>query len=77
MHTCTWHSFLPLIDAEQTEDEAVLRERLANWSLKRLQEEGYCITGLSAYWLEANKFGRPVASFSLGPGIKLPEHRFE
>lgn len=70
-------SFLPLIEAEQAENESVLKERLANWSLNRLRQEGYCITDLSAYWLETTRFGRPVASFSLGPGIKLPEHRFE
>lgn len=71
------HSFLPLLDSEQFEDEAVLKERLSNWSVNRLQEEGYCLTGLSAFWLEANQFGRPVASFLLGPGIILPENRFE
>jgi hypothetical protein len=71
------HSFLPLLESEQTEDEEVLRERLSTWSLLRLQEEGYTLTGLSAFWMGAPKFGRPVASFSLGPGIDLPEHRFE
>ena len=40
-------------------------------------EEGYCLTGLAAYWLQANQFGRPVAAFLLGPGLVLPEHRFE
>lgn len=69
--------FLSLLEFEQNEDEAVLRERLSTWSLFRLQEEGYTITGLSAFWMGAPKFGRPVASFSLGPGIDLPEHRFE
>jgi hypothetical protein len=59
------------------EDEAVLRERLSSWTLGRLQAEGYCLTGLSAYWLQANQFGRPVAAFILGPGMALPEHRFE
>ncbi|KAG1865157.1 hypothetical protein C8R48DRAFT_833478 [Suillus tomentosus] len=69
--------FLSLLELEQNEDEAVLRERLSTWSLFRLQEEGYTITGLSAFWMGAPKFGRSVASFSLGPGIDLPEHRFE
>ncbi|KAG1852645.1 P-loop containing nucleoside triphosphate hydrolase protein [Suillus tomentosus] len=69
--------FLSLLELEQNEDEAVLRERLSTWSLFRLQEEGYTITGLSAFWMGAPKFGRPIASFSLGPGIDLPEHRFE
>ncbi|KAJ6542591.1 P-loop containing nucleoside triphosphate hydrolase protein [Mycena capillaripes] len=70
--------FLAMLEAEQQEDEAVLKERLSTWSLTRLQEEGYCLTGLSAFWLEENQFGRPVASFLLGPGLTLPlDHRFE
>ncbi|KAF8176314.1 P-loop containing nucleoside triphosphate hydrolase protein [Pholiota molesta] len=69
--------FLKLLSLEEAEDEAALRDRLAQWSLTRLQEEGYCVTGLGGYWLEANQFGRPVASFSLGPGILLPENKFE
>ncbi|KAK7688479.1 hypothetical protein QCA50_008017 [Cerrena zonata] len=69
--------FIPLLEAEQAEDEAVLRERLSSWSLERLRQEGYCMTGLSAYWMETTQFGRPLASFALGPGITLPEHRFE
>ncbi|KAF9219331.1 P-loop containing nucleoside triphosphate hydrolase protein [Gyrodon lividus] len=69
--------FLPLLDAEQAEDEAVLRERLSTWSLSRLREEGYCITDLSAFWVEAPQFRNPIACLSLGPGITLPEHRFE
>ncbi|KAH7924454.1 P-loop containing nucleoside triphosphate hydrolase protein [Leucogyrophana mollusca] len=73
----TAYRFLPLLDSEQAEDEAVLRERLSSWTLNRLREEGYCLTDLSAFWLEAPQFGRPVASFLLGPGIALPEHRFE
>lgn len=73
----SFRSFLPLLESEQTQDEEVLRERLSTWSLLRLQEEGYTLTGLSAFWMGAPKFGRPVASFSLGPGIDLPEHRFE
>ncbi len=67
-----------MIEAEQSEEQEVLRERLASWSLDRLQQEGYCITGLSAFWQERQQFGRPVASFFMGPGIMLPsEHRFE
>ncbi|KAF7370780.1 hypothetical protein MSAN_00711400 [Mycena sanguinolenta] len=69
--------FLAMLEAEQQEAEAVLKERLSTWSLTRLQEEGYCLTDLSAFWLEENQFGRPVASFLLGAGIALPEHRFE
>ncbi|PSS22633.1 hypothetical protein PHLCEN_2v3060 [Hermanssonia centrifuga] len=67
-----------MIEAEQSEEQEVLRERLASWSLDRLQQEGYCITGLSAFWQERQQFGRPVASFFMGPGIMLPsEHRFD
>ncbi|KAF9480305.1 P-loop containing nucleoside triphosphate hydrolase protein [Pholiota conissans] len=69
--------FQKLLSLEEAEDEAALKDRLAQWSLTRLQEEGYCVTGLGAYWLEANQFGRPVAAFSLGPGILLPENKFE
>ncbi|KAJ7041270.1 P-loop containing nucleoside triphosphate hydrolase protein [Mycena alexandri] len=69
--------FMEMLEAEQQEDEAVLKERLSTWSLTRLQEEGYCLTGLSAFWLDENQFGRPVASFLLGPGLALPDHRFE
>lgn len=70
--------FVPLLEAEQAEDEAVLRERLSSWSLQKLKQEGYCITDLSAYWLDNYRYGRPVAAFTLGPGIALPpEHRFE
>ncbi|EIW76725.1 P-loop containing nucleoside triphosphate hydrolase protein [Coniophora puteana RWD-64-598 SS2] len=69
--------FCPLLDAEQYEAEAVLRERLASWSVAKLAQEGYCLTDLSAYWLEKLFFGKPVLSFHKGPGIDLPEHRFE
>ncbi|KAF8154087.1 P-loop containing nucleoside triphosphate hydrolase protein [Crassisporium funariophilum] len=69
--------FYSLLALEEAEDEAVLRQRLSTWSLDRLQDEGYCLTGMSAYWMQANQFGRPVASFVLGPGIILPENKFE
>ncbi|KAJ7691122.1 P-loop containing nucleoside triphosphate hydrolase protein [Mycena rosella] len=68
---------MAMLEAEQQEDEAVLKERLSTWSLTRLQEEGYCLTGLSAFWMQEGQFGRPVASFLLGPGLALSEHRFE
>ena len=35
------------------------------------------MTGMSAYWVEANQFGCPVAAFSIGPGMVLPENKFE
>lgn len=69
--------FLPLLEAERDEGESVLRERLATWSLPRLREEGYCLTGLSAFWLGAPHFGRPVACFTQGPGLVFAEHRFQ
>ncbi|KAI0063306.1 P-loop containing nucleoside triphosphate hydrolase protein [Artomyces pyxidatus] len=69
--------FLPLMDAEQAEEDAALRERLSKWSLERLKSEGYCITGMSAFWLDATQYGLPIASFTLGPGIVLPENKFE
>ncbi|KAF8966896.1 P-loop containing nucleoside triphosphate hydrolase protein [Flammula alnicola] len=69
--------FLKLLALEEAEDEAALKHRLSTWSVDQLMREGYCITGMSAYWLEANQFGRPVASFVMGPGIKLPENKFE
>jgi hypothetical protein len=70
-------SFLPLIEAEQQEEEALIKERLSTWSIQRLKSEGYCIAGMSAFWLQDRYFGRDVAAFSLGPGIHLPYHRFE
>lgn len=69
--------FLPLLDAEVAEEETMLRDRLSKWSIVRLRAEGYCITDMSAYWLEERFYGNPVASFALGPGIELPENKFE
>ena len=70
--------FLPPIDAEQAEDETILKERLASWSVERLKQEGYCITNMHAYWHKATYFEQPVATFWLGPGKALPlDHRFE
>jgi len=69
--------FLPLLEAEQAEGEAVLRERLATWSLARLCQEGYCLADLSAFWMDAPQFGRPVACFMWGPGVVFTEHRFQ
>jgi hypothetical protein len=67
--------FLPLLELEQAEEEKEIRERLAKWPLKRLCEQGYCITGVSAFWLDS-KFGH-VATFGLGPGVALPDNKFE
>jgi hypothetical protein len=35
------------------------------------------MTGLYACWLEENRFGKPVASFALGPGVILPDSKLE
>lgn len=67
--------FLPLLEAEQAEEEKEMRERLAKWPIKKLCNRGYCITGMSAFWLES-KFGH-IAAFGLGPGVALPDHKFE
>nr|GAT59093.1 predicted protein [Mycena chlorophos] len=69
--------FLEMVQCEQSESETVMQERLSTWKLARLQDEGYCILGLTAFWVEENRFSRPVAIFMLGPGMGLPEHRFE
>jgi hypothetical protein len=67
-----------LIAAEQAEEEKVFKQRLAAWPIDKLKRDGYCITELSAFWLEERHYGVPVANFSLGPGISLPgQHRFE
>jgi hypothetical protein len=69
---------MPLLEAEEAEEEAVFKQRLAAWSLQRLKKQGYCLTGLSAFWQEEKHYGLPVANFSLGPGVALPtNHRFE
>ncbi|KAI0728353.1 P-loop containing nucleoside triphosphate hydrolase protein [Irpex lacteus] len=70
--------FKPLLEAERKEDEAVLRERLASWSLQRLQDEGYCITDMVATWQPERRFGRHLAKFNLGKDVALPSHhRFD
>jgi len=45
--------------------------------VEKLQQEGYMLTGLSAFWLEVHQFPKPVAVFLLSPGEALPYHRFE
>lgn len=67
--------FMPLLELEQAEEEKDMRDRLAKWPLKKLCNEGYCITGMSAFWLDS-KYGH-VASFALGPGVALPDNKFE
>lgn len=67
--------FLPLLELELAEEEKEMRERLAKWPVKKLCNEGYCITGMSAFWLDS-KYGR-IAAFGLGPGVALPDNKFE
>lgn len=69
--------FLDLLAAEQETEQNLIRTRLANWPQDKLKRDGYCLTGLSTFWLQSNQFGKPVAAFLLGPGIALPYHRFE
>lgn len=82
-HSCNLHytnryflSFRPLLAAEQASEESLIQERLRR-PVAELQEEGYCVLGLSAFWLEATQFGLPVAVFSLGPGVTLGATHFE
>ncbi|KAF8480701.1 P-loop containing nucleoside triphosphate hydrolase protein, partial [Gautieria morchelliformis] len=69
--------FLELLTAEQETEQALIRTRLAHWPQSKLKRDGYCLTGLSSFWLQSTQFGKPVAAFLLGPGIALPYHRFE
>ncbi|KAF9526041.1 P-loop containing nucleoside triphosphate hydrolase protein [Crepidotus variabilis] len=69
--------FYALLEHEEEEDAAALRNRLSTWSVQRLEREGYCLTGVSAYWLAATRYGRPVASFTLGPGEVIPDNKLE
>lgn len=69
--------FFNLLQLEEKKEAATLQNRLSTWGIHRLEREGYCQTSLYAYWLSANRFGKPVASFSLGPGIILPDSKLE
>jgi len=62
---------------EQLANEDTIETRLSSWPMDRLIEEGYCFADMTGFWLDATQFGRPVAAFSLGPGIHLPWNRFE
>ncbi|KAK0476056.1 P-loop containing nucleoside triphosphate hydrolase protein [Armillaria novae-zelandiae] len=69
--------FNGLLDAEIAAEEAAIHQRLSTWSRERLSEEGYCLTDMTAFWLEEEHFGRRTATFTRGPGVQLPETRFE
>src|ERR1700733_7701971 len=65
-----------MLKAEEEQGREMILNRLATWHIDQLKEEGYCLTGLKAFWLTDNHKGRPVAAFTLGPGEPLPEHKF-
>ena len=65
-----------MLELEEAIEKEEIKKRLEMMSLQKLQEEGYCLTGLSAFWLSESHFGRPVASFMVGPGVALPTHLF-
>jgi hypothetical protein len=71
------HRFRPLLELEQQAHEDVIRNRLSTWSVDRLVEEGYRVRQMVGFWLDVTQFGRPVATFSMGPGTSLPWNRFE
>ena len=64
------------MEAEEESEKEEILKRLETMSLQKLQEEGYCITGLSAFWLSDTHFGKPVASLIMGAGVALPQHLF-
>ena len=70
------YRFLPLILAEQQTESKVIVARLASYGTERLQREGYCVTGLDAFWLEKTSLGRPVAGFRCSSGSALPFNVF-
>ncbi|KAI5119257.1 hypothetical protein M0805_007260 [Coniferiporia weirii] len=57
--------FIPLIKAEQEVEEKVVLDRLRDWGLEKLKKEGYCLTGLHAFFLEKTSLGRRVAGFRM------------
>ncbi|KAH6904509.1 P-loop containing nucleoside triphosphate hydrolase protein [Coprinopsis sp. MPI-PUGE-AT-0042] len=69
--------FLPAIEAEFREQEAVIMNRLSTWTVAQLKAEGWCLTDMFAYWSSTKTYGMPTAVFKLGPGTILPEHKFE
>ena len=65
-----------MIEAEKRSAEKVIIDRLTSWPAEKLKDEGYCMTGVMAFWLARNHLGRPVAGFTGGAGESLPFHRF-
>ncbi|KZS89432.1 P-loop containing nucleoside triphosphate hydrolase protein [Sistotremastrum niveocremeum HHB9708] len=68
--------YLPLLAAEKAESDAVIKRRLQSWPLSKLISNGYCITGLKAFWLDKTNLGKPTGQFWFGPGHKLPTNQF-
>lgn len=68
--------FRPLLNAEQSNEDKAIQERLRR-PIEELIDEGYCLHNLGAFWLDATQFGLPVAVFSLGPGLTLGASHFE
>ncbi|KIJ30456.1 hypothetical protein M422DRAFT_61717 [Sphaerobolus stellatus SS14] len=69
--------YLDLLTAERDAEVSLIRSRIKEWPLEKLQRAGYNLSDLSAFWLPMNEFGRHVAAFLLGPGMEMPKHRFE
>ena len=55
----------------------MIMNRLSTWTLEQLKAEGICLNGMYAYWSSTKTYGMPTAVFKLGPGLLLPEHKFE
>lgn len=72
----TFCSFKPLIEAEEGASQEVVLDRLRNWGLQKLLREGYCMSGLHAFWLNRMSLGRRVAGFRFSGG-NLPPNIFK
>ncbi|KAF8645614.1 hypothetical protein AX16_007696 [Volvariella volvacea WC 439] len=71
--------FEPLIKVERAVADEEINMRLSKWPVEKLENEGYCFTNMTAFWLaDEQYYGQSVAAFTLGPGIPLrANHRFE
>ncbi|TIA77765.1 hypothetical protein E3P98_04091 [Wallemia ichthyophaga] len=67
--------FKGLVKLEQQASEHKFNNRMHEWPLDKLKQEGYVITDLSACHAR-RKWGKPSAIFQLNPGHLLPSHRF-
>ena len=66
------------MDVEKQESDRVIQERLSKWSLKRLQDEGYCLAPLSGFWTKGalSRDGKRIAALTTDVGKELGFHRF-